>query len=77
VVCKQRLSYLFRAVSMCSCAPIVAPACCVQLWRWSPKASMAKRLHAFVTFELGQVRDVQSQGFGSGRRSSPESLSPC
>lgn len=45
---------------MCSCAPEVAPACCVQVWRWSPKSSIAKA-GAFVMFGLGEVRDGQPQ----------------
>jgi hypothetical protein len=47
---------------MCSCAPDVAPACCVQVWMWSPKSSIAKRFAwVFVMFELGEVRDGQPQ----------------
>ena len=47
---------------MCSCAPDVAPACCVQVWRWSPKSSICEAFAgAFVMFELGEVRDGQPQ----------------
>jgi hypothetical protein len=51
------------AVRMCSCAPIVAPACCVRFFGESVAESVNSLAfaRAFVMCELVQVRDGQSQ----------------
>jgi len=63
-----------KAVRMCSCAPVVAPACCVRGGDCRTVKSKAIA-RACVVFELEQVRDGQSQLLAVPRY--PESLSPC